>query len=138
MEIPISNRKETSGQLEASSVEGASQHHTRESLPNSAMAGCYLSGILIPLMCLSTATLRRNDLLRFHCFQCLVLFCVWIPLYFLHVGRFQPIINVLSLFCLVAWITAIAKAWRGKTFRIPAVSILAEWLADRPGLKPSN
>src|SRR5271165_2322215 len=97
MEIPISNREETRSQREGSPVEGTSDTHTSESLPNGTMAVCFLFGILTPLMYLSTASLRRNDLLRFHCFQCLVLFFVWIPLYFLHVGRFQPIINLLWL-----------------------------------------
>src|ERR1035438_3847172 len=102
---------------------------TREPVLNGAL--CYAFGILVPLLYLSSTKLRRSSaFLRFHCCQCLVLFCVWIPLNFVRVRTVQPVLTLLSLLCLVAWVTAMVKAGRGKMFRIPGIGALAERLAD--------
>jgi uncharacterized membrane protein len=102
---------------------------TSESAPNGA--ACYAFGILVPLLYLSVKPTRTSAFLRFHSFQCLILFCVWIPLLFLHAGRGQPIVTLLSLLCLTSWLTAMVKAGRGKPFRIPGIGALAERLAAR-------
>jgi uncharacterized membrane protein len=106
-----------------------SDAHTSDPAPNGA--ACYAFGILVPLLYLSVKSTRSSAFLRFHSFQCLILFCVWIPLLFLHAGRGQPIVTLLSLLCLAAWLTAMVKASRGKTFRIPGIGALAERLAAR-------
>jgi uncharacterized membrane protein len=102
---------------------------TRDSAANGAV--CYVFGILVPLVYLSSAKLRKSSaFLRFHCFQCLLLYCVWIPLFFVHVRAIQPVLSLLWLLCLVAWVMAMVKADRGKMFRIPGIGALAERLAD--------
>ncbi len=101
----------------------------KESAPNAAI--CYLFGILVPLLYLSSAKLRRNNtFLRFHCFQCLLLWCVWAPTFFVQVKTVEPFLTLLSLLCAVAWVTAMVQAARGKMFRIPGIGALAERLAD--------
>lgn len=102
---------------------------TKESAPNAAI--CYLFGILVPLLYLSSAKLRRsNAFLRFHCLQCLLLWCVWMPTFFLRVKAVEPFLALLSLLCAVAWVAAMVQAARGKMFRIPGIGALAERLAD--------
>jgi|SRR5271165_339987 len=101
----------------------------KEPVPNAAI--CYLFGILVPLLYLSSAKLRRSSAdLRFHCFQCLLLWCVWMPSFFVHVKAVEPFLTVLSLLCAVAWVTAMVQAARGKMFRIPGIGSLAKRLAD--------
>jgi uncharacterized membrane protein len=101
-----------------------------------AGAACYAIGILAPLLFLSSKSTRSSAFLRFHSFQSLILFCVWIPLRLLgllHPGKGEPIVTIFSLLCLVACVTAIVQALRGKTFRIPGIGVLAEWLSGLYG-----
>src|SRR5215469_13849888 len=108
-------------------IQRASDACNLESAPNGV--ACYAFGILVPLLCLSMKSTRSSAFFRFHSFQCLILFALWIPLLFLRAGRGQPVVTLLSLLCLVAWVTALVNVGRGKTFRIPGVGALAEWLA---------
>jgi uncharacterized membrane protein len=106
---------------------------TAYSQPASGLSGvnCYIWGILFPLLYLATAPRRQNQFIRFHCFQSLVLFFIWVPLNF--IPRFSrtegTIVSAISFICLASWIIAMIQAYRGKMFHLPGLGILAEWLA---------
>jgi uncharacterized membrane protein len=113
--------------MENQDAQETSKSQTRAPALNGA--GCYAFGILFPVLYL--AARGKSRFLRFHSFQCLILFGIWIPLYFVHAGKLQPVVGLLWFLCLAAWVTAMVKAGRGKAFHIPGIGILAEWLAAR-------
>jgi len=96
-------------------------------------AACYLFGILFPLTYLLSRPRERNDFLRFHCFQCLILFSTVLPLMIIrdHVPRGEYLASLLLVIWLFAWIISMIMAARQKMFHLPVIGELAEWLARR-------
>jgi uncharacterized membrane protein len=102
-----------------------------EPTPNGAV--CYLYGILFPLLYFSSKTRERNDFLRFHCFQCLILFSILVPLMFVHdhVPWAEHLTSLIQSIWLLGWIVSMIMAGRRKMFHLPVIGALAEWLARR-------
>lgn len=91
---------------------------------------CYLYGVLYPLVyLLSVRRDRQNRFLRFHCFQCLLLFVVLIPLLFVRSGPGARATGFISLVLFVGWIVAMIQAQRGKVLRLPLLGYIADRLA---------
>ena len=90
---------------------------------------CYLFGVLFPLLYLLSRPHDRNPVLRFHCFQSLLLFTIWAPLVLLNRSIANPLLGLTVVLGGVAWIVAIIKAKKGKTFRLPVIGALADWLS---------
>jgi uncharacterized membrane protein len=102
-----------------------------EPTPNGAV--CYLYGIGFPILYFSSTLRKRNDFLRFHCFQCLILFSILAPLIFLqdHAPRAEHLISLLQSIWFLGWIVSMIMAARRKMFHLPVIGALAEWLARR-------
>jgi uncharacterized membrane protein len=87
---------------------------------------CYVFGVLYPLLyLLSVSRERQQRFLRSHCFQCLFLFGLLVPLLYV---RWRPL-SILSLILIIGWIVAMIQARRGKMFRLPLLGYLADRLA---------
>jgi uncharacterized membrane protein len=102
-----------------------------EPTPNGAV--CYLYGIGFPILYFSSTSRKRNDFLRFHCFQCLILFSILLPLIILedHVLQTEHLILLLQSIWFLGWIVSMIMAARRKMFHLPVIGALAEWLARR-------
>jgi uncharacterized membrane protein len=100
--------------------------------PNPSGALCYAFGILFPILYLLTRSRREsNYFLRFHCFQCLLLWGMYWVLFLLsHFSHLKLAIAALYVLGLVAWLTAWIMASRRKMFRLPFIGALAELLAS--------
>ena len=92
---------------------------------------CYLFGILYPLAYLSSNRDGQEYFTRFHCFQCLLLFAVWIPVLFIQVPFAKRAWACLELLGCIGWIAAMTMAARGKLLRLPLIGIVADQLARR-------
>jgi uncharacterized membrane protein len=93
---------------------------------------CYAFGVLFPLVyLLSVRRNKQHPFIRFHCIQCLILFAVMTPLYFLSAGWMRNVSDVLSPILVVVFLVALIQAGRRKMFRIPGLGQIAEWLAVR-------
>ena len=86
-------------------------------------------GILFPLLFLLTDRDRRDYFIRFHCFQCLLIFAVWSPTLLREVPRASKAMASLDLIALAGWFVAMIMAGRGKLFRLPLLGVIADWLA---------
>lgn len=98
--------------------------------PNGAV--CYACGVLFPLVYLTcTRRARQNIVLRFHSFQCLLLFVLWTPflIWTPHSVWLRHLFSTVLLLCFAALLTAMIQAWRGKQILIPIIGLLAERLA---------
>jgi uncharacterized membrane protein len=98
---------------------------------NSPRGGvCYICGVLFPLVyLLSVPRDRQNRFLRFHCFQCLFLFTVLIPLLLVRSGPLAHVAGFISLILLIAWIVAMIQAQKRKVLRLPLLGYIADRLA---------
>jgi uncharacterized membrane protein len=104
----------------------------RDVLPSGAY--CYLYGVLFPLLyLLSRRRIQQNPFLRFHCFQCLLLFAVWIPLLFSRPQSvwLRELTAIASVLCTVGWLTCLIQAGRRKRFHLPVIGPVAERLAGK-------
>lgn len=87
---------------------------------------CYIFGVLFPLLyLLSVPRERQHRFLRFHCFQCLLLFALLMPLMFV---QWRPL-SFVSFVLIVGWLVAMIQARRRKMFHLPLLGYLAERLA---------
>jgi uncharacterized membrane protein len=102
-----------------------------EPTPNGAE--CYALGIVFPVLYLASPSRSRNDFLRFHSFQCLILFSILPPLILLHdyVPRAKQLTLLLQGIWLLGWIVSMIMAGQRKMFHLPVIGALAEWLARR-------
>ena len=87
---------------------------------------CYVFGILYPLFyLLSIPRDKQSHFLRFHSFQCLLLFAILVPALCIRSGP----VNYVAAFLILGWFVAMFQAGRGKTFRLPLLGYLADRLA---------
>lgn len=87
---------------------------------------CYIFGVLYPLLyLLSVPREKQHRFLRFHCFQCLLLFLLLVPLMYV---KWRPV-SFVSLLLIVGWIVAMIQARRRKMFHLPLLGYVAERLA---------
>ena len=99
---------------------------------NGALRGsiCYVFGVLFPLLyLLSVSRDRQNRFLRFHCFQCLFLFALLLPLLFVRSGVLRYVSALACPLLLVGWIVAMIQARRGKMFHLLLLGYFADRLA---------
>jgi uncharacterized membrane protein len=89
---------------------------------------CYAFGILFPLLYLTFGGRNQNNFLRFHSFQCLILFSIWIPTFFIHAAWSKGFIALVWSSCFAAWIVSWVMAARRRRFHLPVIGALAEWL----------
>jgi len=93
---------------------------------------CYVFGIFFPLLYLLLVRRgRQNSFLRFHCFQCLILFVIWSPFMLVRLphGLAGGLSETGFLLCLLAWIVAMVQAGRRKRFHLPVIGRVAEQFA---------
>jgi uncharacterized membrane protein len=93
---------------------------------------CYIFGVLFPLVYLfSVKHGDQQPLLRFHSFQSLLLFGIWLPLLIVHFrpGWPQESAGIGSLLCAIAWLASYVQAQRRKRFHLPVLGIMAEALS---------
>lgn len=87
---------------------------------------CYIFGVLYPLLyLLFVSRERQHRLLRFHCFQCLFLFAILLPLLYV---RSRPL-SVVAMILIAGWLVAMIQAKRGRKVRLPLLGYLADRLA---------
>lgn len=92
---------------------------------------CYVFGVLFPVLyLLSVRRGKQQPLLRYHSFQSLLLFSIWLPLLIVHfrAGWPENLANLASTLCLAAWISFYIQAQRRKRFHLPFLGFLAETL----------
>jgi uncharacterized membrane protein len=90
---------------------------------------CYLSGILFPIIFLTTAPYKTNRFLRFHSFQSIVFTLAWVAvIYSPRALREQTATIPFSIVCIVfffTWVLLMVKARQGKMFKLPLIGLLA-------------
>jgi len=94
---------------------------------------CYVFGVLFPVLyLLSIRRIRQYSFLRFHCFQCLILFVLWSPFLLMSLAEVwaQYVSMIGSLLGLLAWLVAMVQAGRRRYFHLPLIGIMAERLAQ--------
>jgi uncharacterized membrane protein len=97
---------------------------------------CYipLLGWIACVLVLASQRFREDRAIRFHAFQGLYLFVIWLlidwvisPLVFFGPGRVEHLIeNVLTLLIYAAWIVMLVKTSQQQHFSLPIVGELAE------------
>jgi len=93
---------------------------------------CFAFGVLFPFVYLIvTHRPMQKPFLRFHCFQCLILFALWIPLIISRPFGPARISSIGSLVFLVAWLVATIQAERRKRFHLPIIGAVAEWFTGK-------
>ena len=101
--------------------------------PKTSYGYCYAFGIFFPLFYLGTVnSSKQNPRIRFHCFQSLIFFAVWLPLYFIpRTSRGEEaIVGLLSALGFVTWIVSWVLASRGRMFRLPGIGDLAHRIVE--------
>jgi len=87
---------------------------------------CYAFGVLYPLLyLLSVFREKQHRFLRFHCFQCLFLFAILVPLLYVR----SRLVSFVCLILVVGWLVAMVQARSGKMFRLPLLGYQADRLA---------
>jgi uncharacterized membrane protein len=87
---------------------------------------CYAFGVLFPLLYLFFVRRERQEhFLRFHCFQCLILFALLTPLHFIDMSPLNQVAAFVFFLLFVGWFVAMIQAGRGKTLRLPLIGYLA-------------
>lgn len=111
----------------------ANPSHDDETKPrNDAQRGsiCYVFGVLYPALYLLSVPRKKQDrFYRFHCFQCLFLFALLVPLLLAKSGPVSYVSEFLCPILLVGWIIALIQAQKGKMFHLPLLGYLADRLA---------
>ena len=93
--------------------------------------GCYLYGVLFPIgYFLTVPRERQHPFLRFHCFQCLLLVPLFIPLTYWADKYSSSVASVGFLVVFGAWFVALIQAGRRKKFKLPLLGIIAERLSS--------
>jgi uncharacterized membrane protein len=101
-----------------------------ETGPNGGI--CYAFGILFPLVYLIfTRRSMQKPFLRFHCFQCLILFALWAPFLISHPFGQAHISAIGFPLCFFAWLIAMIQARRRTRFHMPVIGAVAEWLTEK-------
>ncbi len=99
-----------------------------DELPNAGI--CYAFGVLYPVLyLLSVPRAKQNRFLRFHCFQCLFLFAILVPLLSVTSGPVSRVSEIVGPVLFIAWIVAMIQASRRKMFRLPLFGNIADRLA---------
>jgi uncharacterized membrane protein len=117
------------GSAEQPSSSPARDHaeSANERTPNGAI--CYLWGVGFPLLYLPGARRNRNHYLRFHCFQSLILFSIWLAALFFEVPWLHPAIKAIWVLTgFIAWVVAAVMAGKRRMFHLPIIGDVAEWL----------
>ena len=104
--------------------------------PRTASLCCYLPVIgWIPcIIVLASAKFRDDRDVRFHAFQGLYLFVVWLILDWVvgpmvavvHGPAMMPIGKILKVAVIFAWVFMLVKLSQGQSFRLPIIGELAE------------
>lgn len=103
--------------------------------PRTASMICYVPflGWLAAILVLASARFERDQNVRFHAFQGLYLFIVWLiadwvvaPLLGPHVPSRRVIEGILKLSVFAAWIFMLIKTSQNQTYRLPILGELAE------------
>jgi uncharacterized membrane protein len=91
---------------------------------------CYFFGVLFPLLYLTSVKRSENTFLRFHCFQCLLLFAIGIPGAYnlLHLRQIRS--DVWLFIFIILWLACMIAAVRGKRLHAPVIGNVAEWLTS--------
>ena len=122
--LPVIRPEQGSAKISSLNMTRQSDAGTANGTPNGG--SCYLFGVLYPLLyLLSVPRGRQHRFLRFHCFQCLLLFALLLPLLFM---KWKPG-SFISVALIVGWLFAMIQARRGKMFHLPLLGYLAERLA---------
>jgi len=101
---------------------------TAELLPDASV--CYGLGVLFPLCYLTAiARVRQNGFLRFHSFQCLLLFVIWVPSFFVRIHSAAVLLDLWFGAGLAAWIACVIQGKKRKWFQLPGLGPLAMRLA---------
>jgi uncharacterized membrane protein len=120
----VTRPEQGSGNIWSLTMTNQSDAGVANDTPNGGI--CYIFGALYPLLyLLSIPRERQHRFLRFHCFQCLLLFALLVPLLYV---KWRPV-NYVSLVLIVGWLVAMIQARRRKIFRLPLLGYLAERLA---------
>jgi uncharacterized membrane protein len=107
--------------------------------PRTASLLCYLPvvGWIPCIVVLATHRFRDEREVRFHAFQGLYLFVVWLlvdwvvsPMFGFLPGHALPVAKLLKLGVLVAWVFMLVKLAQNQTFRLPILGELAERSVD--------
>ena len=93
--------------------------------------GCYIAGVVVPILFLIAEPFKSNRFVRFHAFQAIlfwVIICIllWVGSY----PRGNSLSGILWPIVLITWIVTMVKAYRGKEFHLPIIGNLAERLAN--------
>lgn len=87
-------------------------------------------GVLYPALYLLSVPRKKQDrFYRFHCFQCLFLFALLVPLDLVKSGRAGYLSEVIVPTLLIGWIIALVQAQKGQMFHLPVLGYLADRLA---------
>lgn len=99
---------------------------------NVAGALAYIT-LLPAILFLVLAEYNRRPFVRFHAFQCILLFVVWIACSFLMVipilGWIVGGVGLLTTF--VFWVMSIFKAYSGEVYKVPVLGNYAEKFASQ-------
>jgi uncharacterized membrane protein len=106
-------------------MQQATEAGSQRAAPRLGLA-CYAFGVLFPLLYLLFVRRERQEpFVRFHCFQCLILFALLTPLHFADFGRLNQVSEWAFFLLVVGWFVAMIQAGRGKTLRLPLIGHLA-------------
>jgi len=103
--------------------------------PRAASLACYIPmvGWIPCLIVLASAKFRDDREVRFHAFQGLYLFVVWLivdwvvgPIAGLVHGAVFPVANLLKVGVIFAWVFMLVKLSQGHSCRLPIIGELAE------------
>lgn len=81
------------------------------------------------LYLLSVPRGKQVRFLRFHCFQCLLLFALLVPLLLVRSGPLSYASEFACPILVVGWIVAMVQARMGKMFHLPLLGYFADRLA---------
>jgi uncharacterized membrane protein len=92
------------------------------------LMGCYVAGVLFPLIYLTSEPYKHDKAIRFHSFQSIIFFVLFFAVRLIssvsspagQVGRIVEIVFFLT------WLVLMISTYRGKRIRLPLIGKIAE------------